>query len=320
MSNQLAKQTSDLRSLLSSDKMRRQFALALPKHCTPERFCRISLTALTRTPKLAECTQQSVMKCLLELSSLGIEPDGRRAHLIPYGKECTLVVDYKGLYELVMRSGEVAVMHCDLVHEKDHFERGCDMERGPYLQWKPANGDRGECLGAFSMVKMKEGGAQWEYMTREQIEGIRKRSKAGNNGPWVTDWEEMARKTVFRRHAKRLPIASERLRDAIEIDDGNAFADAIEVQSEPDEGPSKPKLKAPNEAPKELPAKEEKRDSERVSLMKAVDGYRDRLGWKVADVERLAVQEGIAEDGFALTLYSEQQLEGLLEVMEGQQS
>ena len=117
MSNQLA----TLKQTLSGPAMREQFARALPKHLSPERFCRIAITALTRTPKLADCTQESLMKCLLDLSAFGLEPDGRRAHLIPYKDQCTLVIDWKGLAELAMRSGIIAKLHADVVCENDEF-------------------------------------------------------------------------------------------------------------------------------------------------------------------------------------------------------
>ena len=94
---------------------------SLPQHMTPERFVRVALTAMLKTPKLAQCSQESVFRCMLDLSSLGLEPDGRRAHLIPYGTDCTLIIDYKGLIELAKRSGEVAMWRAELVCENDEF-------------------------------------------------------------------------------------------------------------------------------------------------------------------------------------------------------
>src|SRR5688572_5477659 len=102
-----------VREWIATDSFKAQVALSLPKHLTPDRFTRIALTAFNRTPKLGNCTKESVFQCLLDCSALGIEPDGRRAHLIPYGDKCTLIIDYKGIVELVRRSGEVAYIHAD---------------------------------------------------------------------------------------------------------------------------------------------------------------------------------------------------------------
>jgi recombination protein RecT len=211
MSNQLA----TLKNTLSSAAMREQFARALPKHLSPERFCRIAITALTRTPKLADCTQESLMKCLLDLSAFGLEPDGRRAHLIPYKDQCTLVIDWKGLAELAMRSGIIAKLHADIVCENDAFEYDLGEVVRHSINWKAP---RGAMYAAYALAITKDGAKFCAVMTKEEIDGIRGRSRSGNNGPWVTDYNEMAKKTAFRRLAKWLPLSAE-FRDAQDKDE-----------------------------------------------------------------------------------------------------
>lgn len=205
MSTELATKKNELKTLLNSDTMRDQFAKVLPTHLKPERFCRVAITALTRTPKLAECSQQSFFKCLLDLSAMGLEPDGRRAHLIPYGKECTLVVDYKGLVELIRRSGDVVSIRAETVCENDEFswENGKVSHK---IDWRKP---RGEVQAVYAEAVLKSGETQTATMTKEEVEGIRKRSRAGTNGPWVTDWAEMAKKSSVRRLSKMLPMSSE---------------------------------------------------------------------------------------------------------------
>ena len=213
--SQLATKTSDLRSLITSDKMKQQFAAALPQHLSADRFCRIALTALTRTPKLFDCTQESLMRCLLDLSAYGIEPDGRRAHLIPYGNTCTLILDWKGLAELAMRSGIIAKLHADIVCENDVFTYNMGEVTRHEIDWKQP---RGAMYAAYAMAVTKDGPVFVAVMNKEEIDGIRKRSKAGNSGPWVSDYNEMAKKTAFRRLAKWLPLSAE-FRDAVDKDD-----------------------------------------------------------------------------------------------------
>lgn len=211
----ITEQQGSLKQILNSDAGRAQFAAALPKHMAPERFCRVAITALTRTPKLGECTRESFFKCLLDLSAMGLEPDGRRAHLIPYGKECTLVVDYKGIAELVMRSGLVGSIHADKVCENDGF----DVDRGKVIRHKvDYRKPRGEAYAYYVLVSFKDGSEKSEVMTRDEVEAIRKRSKAGNSGPWQTDYDEMAKKTVFKRASKWLSLSPE-IRQAVEHGD-----------------------------------------------------------------------------------------------------
>jgi recombination protein RecT len=205
---------NDIRSLIGSDKFREQVAAALPAHLTPERFARVCLTALTRTPKLMECTRESLLRCLMDCSALGIEPDGRRAHLIPFGKDCTLIIDYKGLVELIRRSGEVAAIRAETVCEADEFawENGVVTHR---VDWR---NPRGEVQAVYAEAKLTSGEVQTAVLTKDEVEGIRKRSRAGASGPWATDWAEMAKKTAIRRLSKLLPLSVE-IAEAMDKDD-----------------------------------------------------------------------------------------------------
>ena len=216
----LAKKTSEekpktIRDLIMGESAKRQFAAALPKHLTPDRFVRVALTAFNKTPKLLECSQQSILSCLLDCSALGLEPDGRKAHLIPYGTSCTLLVDYKGLVELARRSGQISDIHADIVCENDTFDYSFGTEGK--LFHRPALSERGKVTAAYSFVKLKDGSVSYEVMSMDEINAIQKRSKAGSSGPWKTDWNEMAKKTVFRRHSKWLPLSSE-FQEAVEKD------------------------------------------------------------------------------------------------------
>jgi recombination protein RecT len=146
-------------------------------------------------------------------AELGIEPNGRHAHLIPYKTECQLIIDYKGLVELAMRSGLISRIHADVVCENDTItiKNGeINHEVNPLIS-------RGNMVGAYAMCFFKDGTAKHEYMSREEVDGIRKRSRAGNAGPWVTDYNEMAKKTVFRRMSKWLPLSPE-IMDTVERD------------------------------------------------------------------------------------------------------
>ena len=215
------KSVPTIKDHLSGENFKSQLRAALPKHCSPDRFVRIALTAVTRTPKLLQADQASFFQALLSLSQFGLEPDGRRAHLIPFENRkrgCTevqLIIDYKGLVELIMRSGEVSNIHADVVCEHDEFEFNMgQVQRHSYKLGQP----RGNPIGAFSICTFKDGSTKAEVMGKDDIEVIRARSRSANNGPWVTDWAEMAKKTVFRRLSKWLPLSPE-IMDAVEHDD-----------------------------------------------------------------------------------------------------
>ena len=113
------KEPKTVKEHLASDAFHLKLSSALPKHLTPERFAGVALNQINTNPALLKCTQESLFKCLLQLGQIGLEPDGRRAHLVPYGKECTLLIDYKGLVELALRNGDVSRIHADVVYESE---------------------------------------------------------------------------------------------------------------------------------------------------------------------------------------------------------
>lgn len=221
---QVAKATQ-VRKLLSSDAVKDQIAKALPEICKPERFMRVAMTAITKNPKIAECSQESLMTCLLDCATLGIEADGRRAHLIPYGTTCTLILDYKGLVELVRRSGDVIKLHADVVCENDSFEVNLGEVTKHVIDYKKP---RGNVYCAYATATMKDGSVQCEVMTVEEIEAIRQKSRGKNSPPWTQHWNEMAKKTVFRRLSKWLPLSSEVL-EKVSVDDKQFEKVDIEV-------------------------------------------------------------------------------------------
>lgn len=327
-----------LKSLLNTENQRKQFAAALPKHLSADRFCRVATTALMRVHNLSQCTQESFMKCLLDLSAWGIEPDGRRAHLIPFKRrsknkatgqweevlECTLILDWKGLAELALRSGMIAKLHADLVCENDEFA----YDIGEILHHRiDFRKERGEPYAAYAMAETKDGAKFVQVMTKAEIEGIRNNSqgyKAFKEGyakqsPWVDSPGEMWKKTAFRRLAKWLPLSAE-FRDATSAED-----DEPEQLPPRDVGPAdpaKPKWlsagqQEPEAEPIEAEAAPETQEAEppaqhseedRLAAIDAVNEQRDAIGMSMSDFKAKAVEIGIAQKGEILPNFTMEQL------------
>lgn len=210
-----------VRTMVQSEQFKAAIGEVMPQHLTPERMVRLFIAAANKVPKLMECSQESVASCMMDLSRWGLEPDGRHAHLIPYedrkaGKVvCQLIVDYKGLVQLAYRTGNVAKIHADKVCENDVFEvdRG-EVTRHQIDYRKP----RGAAYAFYCIIKGKDGSEKTEVMTLEEVQAIRSRSRSGGSGPWATDFDEMAKKTVFRRASKWIELSSE-IRDAYDRED-----------------------------------------------------------------------------------------------------
>lgn len=190
---------------------------ALPSVMTPERFTRITMSALSANPKLQECSPQSFLGAMMTAAQLGLEPNTPlgQAYLIPYrnhGKmECQFQLGYKGLIDLAYRSGEVSIIQAHTVHENDDFtyELGLD----PKLRHIPAKSNRGNPIAYYAMFKTKDNGYGFQVMSIEDATAHAKRySKSYSSGPWQTNFDEMAKKTVLKKVLKYAPLKSDFIR------------------------------------------------------------------------------------------------------------
>lgn len=247
----LKSERKDILELIQSDTWKEKFRQVIPKHLTVDRLLRTAITAMSRNPDLLKCTQVSLTGALMKCTASGLEPDGYYAHLIPFWNskinafEAAVIFDYKGLRDLAHRSGAVKKINGAVVYAGDEF----DYELGShaFLRHRPTKNaaERGDVIAAYSYVRMTGGEDTFDVMLVEDIERIRKRSKSPNKGPWVDDWCEMAKKTVFRRHSKELPLSAE-FRDVVRADDDGA---AIDIDAE-----RVPAPKAILDKPKQLPS------------------------------------------------------------------
>lgn len=186
----------------------------------------VALTAFTRVPELMACDPVSIARAIVEAGQLGLEPTGLLggAYLVPRGGQATLMVGYRGLVILAKRSGEVQRVEARVVRQKDGFEYAYGLD--PYLRHTPSrDADPGELVYAYAVIVYRDGERQFDVMSKAEIEAIRGRSSAGRAGPWVTDYFEMAKKTVLRRLLKLAPLTV------------NVAAKLDELDPEVDEGP-----------------------------------------------------------------------------------
>lgn len=191
----------------------------MPKHLSSERLYQMTVSAINREPKLGECDISTVLSCVMKCSALGLEPsavDGLgRAYILPYrnGKtkrmEATFILGYKGMIDLARRSGELESIAARAVYEGDEFEYEFGLDEK--CRHVPHAVDRtpGKLTHVYMVAKFKDGGYYMDVMGKAEVDAIRKRSKAGESGPWVTDYEAMAKKTVLRRAFPYLPVSVE---------------------------------------------------------------------------------------------------------------
>lgn len=198
-------------------RMHTQIEKALPSVITPERFTRIALTAYSRNEKLQECTEESFLGSMMQAAQLGVEPNTPlgQAYLIPYRNKGVMEVQfqlgYRGMIDLAYRSGEVQNIQAHEVYENDTFEYELGLE--PKLRHIPALKDRGNVILYYAVFKLTNGGVGFEVMSKEDVEAFaKKKSKTYGTGPWQSDFDAMAKKTLVKRLLKFAPLKSDFVR------------------------------------------------------------------------------------------------------------
>lgn len=227
------------------ERAKPSLAGVLPRHLTPDKLVRVALMATSRTPLLLECTPGSILLGVMQAAALGLEVGGVLGHgyLVPFKNrrgvyEAQFVPGYRGLIDLARRSGHVAIIEARVVLSDDReFDYDLGLDRK--LVHRPGEG-RGDMTHVYAIARFRGGDLAFEVMTLAQVEAIRKRSRASDSGPWVTDFHEMARKTVVKRLCKYLPLSVE-MAAAVELDnraetgEAGAFSEVLDIET-PDVG------------------------------------------------------------------------------------
>jgi recombination protein RecT len=213
---------------------RDEFGKALAGRVDPDSFVRVAYATITKSPKLLEATAASVMMALLEAASLGLTPNSvmGEAYLVPFNNKIRVkgqpdrwevhaqfMPGFRGLAKLARQSGDITKIIARVVREGDRFEvvQGTE-EKLIHVPMTGASKAR-DMTRVYAIAFFKDGSPpQFEVMEKWEVDRVRQRSRSKDNGPWVTDYDEMARKTVFRRLAKYLPLSDTDFEKAIEAD------------------------------------------------------------------------------------------------------
>lgn len=193
---------------------RTEIMQALPEKLDPDRFIMVVLTAVTRTPKLQECSKASVYLSLLESARAGLMPDGKEAALIPYAGQAEFMPMVQGLTRLMLRSPGLLKVESRVVHEGDEFKYQYGLQ--PDLHHRPLHKST-DITHAYAVLWRQGTDPTFEVVTREEIEQARLSSRAPDSPAWGKWYGEMARKVALKRLAKYADLSPEATR-AIELD------------------------------------------------------------------------------------------------------
>lgn len=228
----------------------------LPKTLSYDKFEAMVIAAVGSNPDLLEVNRGSLLKACIQAAELGLSLNptlGEGDILKVYdskvkGFGAQFRPRYMGLMKLARQSGVIAKIEAEIVCENDEFliQKGDE----PRLEHRIKLGKRGDKIGAYCIWTLKDGTKQFEVMDRDQILAIRDRSSSKSRegkvvGPWVSDEDEMWRKTVVRRASKYMPRSTDAFSNAITLDnlheaghetdfDGGEIIDVTAYDSEPE--------------------------------------------------------------------------------------
>lgn len=186
-----------------------QFKTVLPQHISVEKFVRVAQTAILTNQSIANCERNSIYAACIKSAEHGLLPDGNEGSIVPFGNKAVFMPMIGGILKKIRNSGELSSITAQAIYENDFFDYGVNKE-GEYIEFKPLLfGERGAMIGVFAMAITKDNASYVEVMTNEQINKVRESSRSKNSGPWKDWFEEMSKKTVIRRLAKRLPMSTD---------------------------------------------------------------------------------------------------------------
>lgn len=214
---EVANGSGDFKALLESQWSK--ISAVAPKHMSRDRLFQLAVSAYNQTPELADCSAVSVLSCVMKCAALGMEPsavDGLgRAYILPFfnrktqRKEATFILGYRGMIDLARRSGQIRDISARAVYEGDEFDYSFGLDE--HLVHVPADVEHSPqtLTHVYLVVHFKDGGHYIDVMSKGEVERVRMRSKSKDTGPWSTDYEAMACKSVVRRGFKFLPVSVE---------------------------------------------------------------------------------------------------------------
>jgi len=206
----MAKTSADINKLILAQQV--EIENALPTGISAARMGAIARTAMKRNESLARCSDTSILGSLMLCFQLGLEPNTPLGHayLVPIGGQCELWIGFKGYLKLAYASGSFLHIGAREVYEDDELCLEYGMfpvcEHTPkgkkHLEEKP--------ISYYATYRLKEAGGDVSAMTYSEAAAHGKKySKTFGRGPWSTDFDEMAKKTVLKKVLKYAPMSVE---------------------------------------------------------------------------------------------------------------
>jgi len=192
------------------------------------------LAQVSKKPSLMELAQDrsldaAWLQCVALAIRCGLELDETlgQAFITPlYNSsikraEPQLILGYRGLIRLALRSKEIVSIYAETVAPWDDIEvlKGTSpsIRHVPHPPPADANLAPDNIVMAYAVAKLRSGATQFVTLWKHQIDYIRNQSKSyqyalskrDNTAPWIAWYDAMARKSAIRSLCRFLPLTTE---------------------------------------------------------------------------------------------------------------
>ena len=191
------------KAIMRSDEVIQKFAEVLGTERSARKYIGSVLLAVGQSDKLQECTPQSIMISGMRAATLKltVDPALGHAYMVPYGSKATMIVGYKGLMQLALRTGKYRTINVATIYDGQEVEE--DQLKGIHTIKGLPKYDRKKwvAIGYMLYFELRDGFSKTFYMTVEEIDAHAKKYSKGYNRSdslWKSDFENIAKKTVIR--------------------------------------------------------------------------------------------------------------------------
>jgi len=237
----------ELKSIMRSDQIVSRFEEVVGRGQAGGYIASV-LLAVSQNEKLAECTSNSIIGSALRAATLRLscDPSIGHAYLVPYKNKATMIVGWRGLKHMALRTQKYRHLNLIKVYEDDEIyidrSTGIITMMAGKTEIIPYHREHFDVLPAGYMLYMEMlyGYKHTFFMTVEECDrhGARYSPNYGyKNSMWQTDPHVMYRKTVVRQGITKegyldphdlLTLSSV---DETEDDDTN-YLEGIEIKEE----------------------------------------------------------------------------------------
>ncbi|GAB2025843.1 hypothetical protein OfM1_19150 [Lactovum odontotermitis] len=176
------------------------------------------LSVINNSNLLKRASNISIQTAAMKAATLDlpIEPSLGFAYIVPYKGEAQFQVGYKGLIQLALRSGQIVGLNSGMIYENQFISYDPMFEE---IEVDFTKVPEGKVKGYFATMKLANGFRKAVFWSTEEVTAHGKRfSKTFTNGPWKTDFDAMAQKTVMKSMLSKYAPLSMEMQEAIVAD------------------------------------------------------------------------------------------------------